>query len=161
MKRLAGKFTLLWVALAAVTADQLSKYAVSATMAEGQSVPGQGFFRITYGTNAGGVFGLPADPAFLITLTVVVIVVTIVIYVRYPTFNKALVRVGLGLILGGAIGNLIDRIRYGEVIDFIDIGAWPVFNLADSAIVVGVILIIYYFIFPARREMKASQGADS
>jgi signal peptidase II len=68
-----------------------------------------------------------------------------------------LVRIALGLLLGGAVGNLIDRIRLGEVVDFIDVGAWPVFNLADSAVVVGVILIIYYFLFGQKRGVGATR----
>ena len=56
------------------------------------------------------------------------------------------------MLLGGAVGNLIDRIRLGAVVDFIDVGAWPVFNLADSAVVVGIIIIIYCLLFQSRRE---------
>jgi signal peptidase II len=88
----------------------------------------------------------------LITLTAIVGIAAILIYARYPLFNRMLVKIALGLLLGGAVGNLIDRIRFGQVVDFIDVGAWPVFNLADSAIVVGVIIIIVYILFLARRE---------
>lgn len=143
------------VALIVVALDQVSKFFIRANMTLGQSIPEEGFFRITYGTNTGGVFGLFANQAFLITLTAIVGVAAILVYSRYPLFNRVLVRIALGLLLGGAVGNLIDRIRFGEVVDFIDVGAWPVFNIADSAVVVGVILIIYYFLFGQKRGVGA------
>ena len=153
MKRL----TFFLIALIVVALDHVSKFFISANMTLGQSIPEEGFFRITYGTNEGGVFGLFANQAFLITLTAIVGVAAILVYSRYPQANRVLVRVALGLLLGGAVGNLIDRIRFGEVVDFIDVGAWPVFNVADSAVVVGVILIIYYFLFGQKRGVGATR----
>ena len=153
MKRL----TFFLVAIIVVALDQISKFFIRANMALGQSIPEEGFFRITYGTNTGGVFGLFANQAFLITLTAIVGVAAILVYSRYPQANRVLVRIALGLLLGGAVGNLIDRIRFGEVVDFIDVGAWPVFNVADSAVVVGVILIIYYFLFGQKRGVGATR----
>ena len=147
MKRSIREITFFLIALLIIALDQVSKYFIKANMTPGQSIPEEGFFRITYSTNEGMVFGLFANQTFLITLTAIVGIAAIIIYSRYPIFNQVLVRVALGLMLGGAVGNLIDRIRLGEVIDFIDVGAWPVFNLADSAVVVGVVLIIYYFLF--------------
>lgn len=155
MKWPIKELTFFLVALIVVALDQVSKFFIRANMTLGQSIPEEGFFRITYGTNTGGVFGLFANQAFLITLTAIVGVAAILIYSRYPQANRVLVRVALGLLLGGAVGNLIDRIRFGEVVDFIDVGAWPVFNLADSAVVVGVILIIYYFLFGQKRGVGA------
>lgn len=155
MKWPIKELTFFLVALIVVALDQVSKFFIRANMNLGQSIPEEGFFRITYGTNTGGVFGLFANQAFLITLTAIVGVAAILVYSRYPLFNRVLVRIALGLLLGGAVGNLIDRIRLGEVVDFIDVGAWPVFNLADSAVVVGVILIIYYFLFGQKRGVGA------
>jgi signal peptidase II len=152
MKRHIKELTFFFAAFIVVTVDQLSKYFVQANMTLGQSMPEEGFFRITYTTNAGGVFGIFANQAFLITLTAIVGVVAILIYSRYPQANRVPIRIALGLLLGGAVGNLIDRIRLGKVVDFIDIGAWPVFNLADSAVVVGSIIIIFYLLFQSRRE---------
>ncbi|TEU04846.1 MAG: signal peptidase II [Dehalococcoidia bacterium] len=147
--------TFFLVAIIVVALDQISKFFIRANMTLGQSIPEEGFFRITYGTNTGGVFGLFANQAFLITLTAIVGVAAILVYSRYPQANRVIVRIALGLLLGGAVGNLIDRIRFGEVVDFIDVGAWPVFNVADSAVVVGVILIIYYFLFGQKRGVGA------
>ncbi len=151
MKRPIRELTFSLVALLVIALDQVSKYFIKANMTLGQSIPEEGFFRINYSTNEGMVFGIFANQTFLITLTALVGITAIIIYSRYPIFNQVLVRVALGLLLGGAVGNLIDRIRLGEVIDFIDVGAWPVFNLADSAVVVGVVLIIYYFLFGQRK----------
>ena len=143
------------VALLAVIMDQVSKLAIRMSMTQGQSIPEEGFFRITYCANAGGVFGLEAPQAFLITLSVIVIALIIFVYYRYPMTRKAIMKMSLGLMLGGAIGNLIDRLiigEFGEVVDFIDVGAWPVFNLADTAIVIGTLLIVFYLIFIDRKE---------
>ena len=157
MKGPAKELTFSLVALAVVALDQVSKFFIRANMTPWQSIPEEGFFRITYVTNIGGAFGILSNQAFLITLTAIVGVAAILLYARYPLFNRMLVKIALGLLLGGAVGNLIDRIRFGEVVDFIDVGAWPVFNLADSAIVVGVIVIIFYLLFLSRREVGATK----
>lgn len=146
-------------ALIVLALDQVSKFIVTANMTLYQSIPEEGFFRITYVTNVGGAFGILENQAFLITVTAIVGIAAILIYARYPLFNRMLVRIALGLLLGGAVGNLIDRLFFGEfgqVVDFIDIGfgryRWPTFNLADSAIVLGVIILAYFLIFQARKE---------
>jgi signal peptidase II len=151
VKRPINELTFFIVALVVIASDQVTKFFVRANMTLGQSIPEEGFFRITYSTNTGGVFGIFANQAFLITLTAIVGVAAILVFSRYPQANRVLVRVALGLLLGGAVGNLIDRIRFGEVVDYIDVGAWPVFNLADSAVVIGVVLIIYHFLFGQKR----------
>ena len=149
-----NRLTFFLVALIVVALDQVSKFFITANK-DILPIPKEGFFRIAYSTNEGMVFGLFANQAFLITLTAIVGIAAILVYSRYPQANRLLVRIALGLLLGGAIGNLIDRIRFGEVVDFIDVGAWPVFNFADSAVVVGVILIIYYFLFGQKRGVGA------
>ena len=160
MKRFRKELTFCLVALGVVALDQVSKFLVDMYMYMGQKVPAEGLFRINYTTNTGGVFGLFANQAFLITLTAVVGILAILLYSRYPIFNSLLARIALGMMLGGAIGNLIDRIRLGYVVDFIDVGAWPVFNIADSAITIGVVLVAYYFLFPARKAAAAGSGDD-
>jgi signal peptidase II len=124
-------------------------------MSPGQSIPKEGFFRITYSENEGGIFGLPLPSVLLIVLTIIVIVAIVFVYYRYPLSREKLIKIALGFLVGGATGNLADRLfigEFGKVTDFIDIGAWPVFNLADSATVIGVILIAYYFVFVYRKE---------
>jgi len=149
------------VAAIVVALDQLSKYLVRANMDPGQSIPEHGFFRFTYGTNTGGVFGLFANQTFLITVAAVISVVVILLYSRHRMAQSMLVKVSLGMILGGSIGNLIDRVRLGEVTDFIDIGAWPVFNLADSAIDIGVVLLIIYILLKMRKDSREAKRVGS
>ncbi|MFQ5987409.1 MAG: signal peptidase II [Dehalococcoidia bacterium] len=149
-------------ALIVLASDQVSKFLIRANMSPGQSIPEDGLFRITYVTNVGGVFGILSNQAFLVILTTVVGIAAILLYSRYPIFNRMLVKISLGLLLGGALGNLIDRLSLGWVVDFIDIGfgqyRWPTFNLADSAIVLGVILLLYYLIFLVRKEERLNKN---
>ena len=151
-----GARALLVLAIAGgiVGLDQLTKYLVRANMDPGESIPSEGFFRLTHTTNTGGAFSLFANQGFLLAVAAVIGIAVLVIYLRYlPLQSKALMA-GLGLDLGGAVGNLIDRVRFGEVTDFIDVGAWPVFNIADSGITVGTILIAYFLLFSFRREAR-------
>ncbi len=149
--RLALELGFYLTAAAVIALDQVSKYLIRANLELGQSIPEEGLFRLTYITNVGGAFGILGNQGFLITITSLVAIAAVLIYSRYPAFNRMMVRIALGLILGGALGNLIDRLWLGSVVDFIDLGPWPVFNLADSAVVIGVILLIYYILFPARK----------
>ena len=135
-----------------VIADQLSKFLIRTNLDLGQSMPEDGLVRLSYVRNTGAAFGLLANQTFLIILTAVVGIAILLLYYSYPPFGRLPVRVGLGLLLGGSVGNLVDRLRSGYVTDFIDLRVWPVFNLADSAIVVGVAILAYFLIFLALRE---------
>jgi signal peptidase II len=144
---------LIVVALAVIGLDQLTKYLVRAHMELGESIPREGIFRLTYTTNTGGAFGILANQAFLLALVAVIGIAVFLVYLRYIPLESTLLKVGLGLDLGGAIGNLVDRLRFdGRVTDFIDIGAWPVFNVADMSIVVGTIIIAYYLLFVSQKK---------
>jgi signal peptidase II len=150
---------LLILALAVVGIDVLTKWLVRSNMVLGESIPKEGIFRLTYVTNTGGAFGIFANQAFLLALIAIIGVSVFLFYLRYLPLESTLLKVGLGLDLGGAAGNLIDRLRFdGKVTDFIDIGAWPVFNVADMSLVVGTILIAYYLLFITPR--KASRRAQ-
>lgn len=144
------------IALSVIGVDQLTKYLIRAKMEIGQSIPDECIVGLHYTTNTGGAFGLFANQTFLLTMAAVVGIAVLVLYLRYLPPRSTLLKVGLGLDLGGAIGNLIDRLRLGEVTDFVKIGAWPVFNLADSAIVVGTFLVAFYLLFAARRRTDHS-----
>lgn len=131
-----------------IAADQLSKIWIRASLAVGQSLPETGFPRLTHVTNTGAAFGLFQGQSFPLTIVALVGVVVLLLYAfliyrRFPFLDNRLVWVSLGLVLGGTVGNLIDRLRLGYVTDFIDFGFWPTFNIADSAIVVGVIILAY------------------
>ncbi len=137
-------------ALLVVVADQLSKMWVRSNLVVGQSLPEAGFFRLTHIHNSGAAFGLFRDQSFILSIVALVgitvlLVYTLFIYRHFPFLDNLLGRSALGLVLGGTVGNLIDRIRLGYVTDFIDVGIWPSFNIADSAIVVGVIIFAYFF----------------
>ena len=148
---------LFLIALLVVAADQLSKVWIRSNLLVGQSLFEAGFFRITHVNNTGAAFGLFQGQSFLLTIVALVgitvlLVYTLVIYRKFPLLDNRLGRSTLGLVLGGAVGNLIDRLRFGYVTDFIDVGRWPAFNIADSAITVGVILFAYSFLRSARAE---------
>lgn len=138
---------LLIIAAAVVGLDQLSKYIVSNTMETGQSIAViRNFLYITYLRNPGAAFGmLPYRTVFFIIVTILVIGFIIYYYRTLPP-GFSLLRFGLALQLGGALGNLVDRLRGTYVIDFIDVTIFPpIFNLADTAIVIGIILFLIGF----------------
>jgi signal peptidase II len=120
-----------------------------------------GVLQLTYTTNSGGAFGMFDHVPWLFALATVV--VSIAIVRASLGVNRPLVAVALGLILGGALGNLADRISggislSGRVVDFIDFRIWPVFNLADSAIVVGALLLIVATASSGRRTQVSKEG---
>ena len=123
-------------------ADQLSKYLIKANLPLNQSWPEEGVFRFTHGTNTGTAFGLfPNQTVFLIVASIFAIGFLYYFY-RTQALPSRILRLAIGLQLGGAFGNLTDRLRAGSVVDFIDVGWWPIFNLADSSIVIGISLLI-------------------
>jgi signal peptidase II len=138
---------LLGVAIVVVALDQLTKVWVSTSLADGgwwTPLPALWrVFRITHITNSGAAFGIFPNQGNFFIIIAVVVALAIVLYYRYLPSQGWLVRLSLGLQLGGAMGNLLDRIRYGHVVDFIDIGFWPIFNVADVAIVTGVGILAY------------------
>jgi signal peptidase II len=136
------------IACAVVLTDQVSKYMVVANLAEGGRVDVLGqVLRISHIRNSGAIFGVMRSSGGYFTYFSLVAAIVLVVVLLLSRKARGLVKVGLGLVLGGAIGNLIDRLRLGAVVDFIDIGAgealrWPSFNVADLAITVGVIFIV-------------------
>lgn len=130
--------------LAVVILDQFSKYIVVENMVLGESIPIiEEVFHLTYILNPGAAFGMFAHNR-LFFIAIAVIVIGIIIWARREILASPWeVKAGCGLFLGGAIGNLIDRARQGMVIDFFDFRIWPVFNIADIAICIGVGLIIW------------------
>lgn len=130
--------------LTVVILDQFSKYIVVENMALGESIPIiEEVFHLTYILNPGAAFGMFAHNR-LFFIAIAVVVIGIIIWARREILASPWeVKAGCGLFLGGAIGNLIDRARQGLVIDFFDFRIWPVFNIADIAICIGVGLIIW------------------
>jgi len=149
------KLVLVWLAIILIS-DQLTKFIVDQSMPLHHSIPViDDLFSLTYIRNTGAAFGIFAGSAaafrlpFLIVFSLVAIGFVIVMLRRLPARETGLIT-ALAFILGGAIGNLIDRVAYGEVIDFLDFYwagyHWPAFNVADSFITVGVAITVYYLI---------------
>jgi signal peptidase II len=137
--------------LAVIALDRWTKeLAVSELLDSGvRSVPILGpYIRLTYVENRGAAFGLLQDQTYFFIVVGVVVIGVIIASYRYIPEPSWLLNLSLGLQMGGAIGNLIDRIRDGHVVDFIDLTFWPVFNVADSAICVGVAGLAYTVLFP-------------
>jgi signal peptidase II len=133
------------IAFLVIFFDQLSKRWIQSNFYPGQSVPENGFFRLTYAQNTGAAFSIFYGKTQILTVVAIIGIILLLVYVfvvsrRFPFLDTRINKIALGLILGGTVGNLIDRIRLGYVRDFIDVGPWPIFNLADSSIVVGVII---------------------
>lgn len=127
-------------------------------MTLGTSIPViENIFHISYILNPGAAFGiLEHKTEFLILIALLMITTVIYLYPRIPASNR-LLRVGLGLLVGGSLGNVIDRVRTGYVVDFFDFRIWPVFNVADTAIVCGVAFIIFSTIFLSTKEDAANE----
>ncbi len=139
----------LSLGLAVVIADQLSKWIAGRSLVRGESVEVIGdFLRLTHVQNPGGAFGLFREAGGTFTL-LSVIAVAVLLWALWRVPPRAgLSRLALGIILGGAVGNLVDRLRFESVVDFFDVGVgelrWPVFNVADAAVVVGVGLFLVF-----------------
>ena len=144
----------LFITALIMTADQISKSLVKSTMTLYDVVPViPGFFQLNYITNKGMAFGinLPVGISFFSGISLIII--CFLVWILWcERKNNLLMRISLASILGGAIGNLIDRILFGEVIDFFDFMVgdfhWYIFNIADSAVTVGIISMLFYsFLF--------------
>lgn len=148
-------------ALLVAAADWFSKFWIRSNLAPGESIPEAGFLRLTHVRNTGSAFGLFQDQTLLLIIVAFIGIATLLFFVlfmhrRFPFLATMPVKLALGLILGGTVGNLIDRLSDSYVTDFISIGRWPAFNIADSTIVVGVILIAYLLI----RLAESSEHSD-
>jgi len=145
-------------ALLVVAADQLSKTWIR-SYPDQQVIFDVGWFRIIHAHNTGAAFGLFQGYSFALTIiglfgVAVLLAYALFFYRYFPLLDNRLSKSALGLILGGTLGNLIDRLNpnLGGVTDFISIGIWPAFNIADSAVVVGTIIFAYILLRLARTE---------
>lgn len=141
------------LALTIVAADQLAKALVTRSLAPGQSVDVVGdLVRIVFGQNSGALFGLFKDNALMFGIVSLIVVGLIVVYHARTTASLYLT-ITLGLLLGGAIGNMVDRLRLGYVVDFVDVGLGPTrfytFNVADSAISLAILLLFVAALRPS------------
>jgi signal peptidase II len=154
--------TFYLIALGIILLDRASKLAIVQTLRLGQGIPVvPGFFDIVFALNPGAAFGFLAtlpdqvrNPLFIL-VSILAVILILFYHTRYLRSHR-LVSFALGLVLGGAVGNLIDRLHYGMVVDFLDVHVgpyhWPAFNVADSAISIGVGLMILDMLLDWHRD---------
>ncbi|MBI2852820.1 MAG: signal peptidase II [Chloroflexi bacterium] len=148
----------LLTAILVVATDQLSKSWVR-SFAEGQTVFRAGIFHIVHSRNSGAAFGMFQDYSVILTVVAILAIFAILalglfFWRRWGVLGGEVGKIALGLILGGTAGNLTDRLLFGSVTDFIDLRFWPSFNVADSAITIGVILFIFSLAFLGKAEKR-------
>lgn len=139
---------LLSVAAVVFTGDQLSKYLIRSHLGLDEAWPSANWFvHLEHVTNTGAAFSILQNQTAFLIFTSLLGLGAIVLYFVYPPFHHPLLRVAFGMQLGGAIGNLSDRIRAGSVTDFIKFRYYPTFNIADSSIVIGVCILAWFLLF--------------
>jgi len=157
---LAQWVALASVALAALAADQLTKHIVTSKLGLDDSVHVVGSFYIHHVRNSGIAFGLFSQAtAVVIVLTGIAVLWMLAFFARSGARHPVL-PVALGLVIGGSLSNLLDRVRLGYVTDFLDLRWWPAFNLADSFIVIGVLVLLATVVL-AEREPRRRHPRDA
>lgn len=134
--------------------DQVTKSWIRSHLLLNESLPEEGVFRITHTFNTGSAFGLFPQQTTLLMLASIGGIGILLFFLRKESVPDVWLRTSLGLQLGGAAGNLVDRITLGRVTDFIDIGVWPIFNVADASIVSGLMILAWFLL----RRPKGSRG---
>lgn len=155
-----GSIAFWGVAAAVVALDQLTKAIVRTTLDVGQGWPEDWPVRIHNVTNSGAAFSSLQNQTVFLTFMSLIGLAAIYIYYRNPPFQHWLASVSIGLMLGGAMGNLIDRIRVGRVTDFVDFFGFPTFNVADSSISIGVTAVIIGYLLFAEKQIQSHSRAD-
>lgn len=145
----------LWISIPVIGIDQLTKYLIKTNLTLGDSIPESGYFHITYVQNTGAAFSIFREHTYLLSIFSIIGVILLLFIVFYLStrvdFLRSLpARISLGLIMGGTVGNLIDRLSYGYVVDFIDVDFFATFNVADAGISVGAVLLALTYIKLAR-----------
>jgi signal peptidase II len=156
-ERRVGAGSAQWIALSvvagtAIAADQLTKAVVSTRLPTGDSVASIGPFSIHHVQNTGIAFGLFADSTTAVIALTAFAVGAMLVFFGRTAQRHPLVPIALGLVIGGSVANLFDRVRLGYVTDFLDFAYWPAFNLADTFIVVGVGLLFASFVAADRQS---------
>jgi len=164
---------LLWISLVVLILDQITKAAATANLEMWTPVEVMPYFNFMLAHNTGAAFSFLADSGgwqrWFFTIIATVVSIAIIVWIKKLKPEEKTLGISLSLILGGAIGNLVDRVRFGYVVDFIDVyvgtAHWPAFNVADSAICVGAaIMIITSFRQPHNAEQddekKKTQKKD-
>ena len=164
-RRSSGAFDLwvrrgwpIWLlALTIFVADQVTKRIILAWLEYGESWPADGFLRFTLARNTGAAFGIFQGQSTILSV-IAIAAIALILWLYHASAGKSLLlRLALAFQLGGAFGNLLDRFMYGYVVDFVDVGPWPIFNVADSSISVGIALLVAYVVFG---QPSASEPQD-
>ncbi len=165
------RLTLLFVLV--LVADQVTKYIALTSLTPGMPIDVLGsYLRWTLAYNPGGAFGMRLGSSNYYLVTSIIIFLALAVYIyRNQTVNY--VAIPLSLVAGGAVGNIIDRIRFGEVVDFIDcefpdisildyeLNRWPIFNIADMAVSCGIIATIFFILYYGKKEAEAAKAAEA
>jgi signal peptidase II len=149
------------VALAALAGDQLTKHIVSSRLSLDEEVHVIGPFSIHHVQNSGIAFGLFSSATPIVTALTGVAVVWMLLFFARSGARHPILPVALGLLIGGSASNLTDRIRLGHVTDFLDFRYWPAFNLADSFIVLGVLVLLGALLLPQRSRSRPRPITDA
>ena len=154
------------VALAVIFGDRASKIWISSNLAVGQSIPETGFLRFTHVQNTGAAFGIFQNHTFQLTIVsfigaAIILVYTFYICRRFTFLNNAISMAALGSILGGTVGNLIGRLTLGYVTDFILVGTFPAFNVADASITTGASVFAGSLIYLLIKEKQAAEAGEA
>ena len=149
--RLRRDLPFFGTAAVVLVSDQITKAIVRGNLAIGESWPNEDWLvKFTHVTNSGAAFGILQGQTLFLTITAFIAIGAIAFYYLFPPLEHGLLRLAFGLQLGGAVGNLLDRIRLGHVTDFIDFPRYPEFNIADSSIVVGLFVIAVFYVLSER-----------
>ncbi len=141
------------ISIIIILLDQITKfYAVKLLKGNAPIIIIKNFLQFNYVENFGAAFGILQNKKVFFIIMTTIVVIGIIIYIKTNSHLTTTMKIALAMIIGGAIGNLVDRIRLGYVVDFIDVNFWghydfPVFNVADSSIVIATFLICYLVIF--------------
>lgn len=148
------------MAILVIILDQASKWAVAKFMEIGETIPlWEGVFHLTSHRNAGAAFGILQNQRWFFIVITLAVIAGLIFYLRRTRANQPLLSTGLAFILGGAIGNFIDRLFFGKVVDFFHFVLidFPIFNIADSAITIGVSLIILDALLDTKRNKNKTE----
>jgi signal peptidase II len=152
---------LIAVVLAAIAADQLTKLIVASQLDLDESLHVVGPFSIHHVQNSGIAFGLFASATPIVTVLTAVAVGWMLLFFARSGSRHPVLPIALGLLIGGSASNLTDRMRLGHVTDFIDLRFWPAFNLADSFIVLGVLILLAALLLPQRAQQRPRPVPDT
>lgn len=147
----------VWLLVFAI--DRLVKSYIIENFFPGQSVPViENVFHLTYVKNTGVAFGLFRNLGDIFIYSTVILVIAIIVFYLIYNFSSYWYQLAIGLILAGAVGNLIDRLIYGFVIDYLDFRIWPVFNIADMVVVIGVFILSIFIWYS--EEIEGREGSN-